>query len=244
MNIEVRHLRYFVAVAQERASPPRHAGYTSPSRRDDWLMSSRPPGDQPVIGAIARTIEQWREHAVAGRGSACAQCRPSGSTRGPDWPSYQPRHSRPARADRDALQVTAPDTPRPASSGTRERRAPRCQAPILGNRAPDTPTLAADPLTARDCSGRLRCRPCQFYWLGRGTARQFSCHSLSASAAATPAVLLTAGNRGVRFLAAGPRADGQEPARRLRRYRVDGAGDDSTWSRGTHSSQRGRYQLR
>lgn len=36
--------------------------------RDDWLMSPRPTGDQPIIGAIARTIEEWREYAVAGRG--------------------------------------------------------------------------------------------------------------------------------------------------------------------------------
>lgn len=36
--------------------------------RDDWLVSPRPGGDQPIIGAVARTIEEWREYVVAGRG--------------------------------------------------------------------------------------------------------------------------------------------------------------------------------
>jgi len=36
--------------------------------RDDWLMSPRPGGDQPIIGAVARTIDEWREHVVAGHG--------------------------------------------------------------------------------------------------------------------------------------------------------------------------------
>lgn len=36
--------------------------------RDDWLVNPRPGGDVPVIGATARTIEEWREHVVAGRG--------------------------------------------------------------------------------------------------------------------------------------------------------------------------------
>lgn len=36
--------------------------------RDDWLLSPRPGGDKPVIGAVARTIEEWREHVVAGHG--------------------------------------------------------------------------------------------------------------------------------------------------------------------------------
>jgi DNA-binding transcriptional LysR family regulator len=41
----------------------------APARwRDDWLMSPRPGGDVPVIGAVARTIEEWREHIAAGRG--------------------------------------------------------------------------------------------------------------------------------------------------------------------------------
>jgi DNA-binding transcriptional LysR family regulator len=42
---------------------------TDPGRwRDEWLMRPRPGGDQPIIGAVARTIDEWREHIVAGRG--------------------------------------------------------------------------------------------------------------------------------------------------------------------------------
>jgi DNA-binding transcriptional LysR family regulator len=41
----------------------------APSRwRDDWLVNPRPGGDVPIIGAVARTIDEWREHVVAGRG--------------------------------------------------------------------------------------------------------------------------------------------------------------------------------
>ena len=41
----------------------------APARwRDEWLVSPRPGGDEPVIGAVARTIDEWREHIVAGRG--------------------------------------------------------------------------------------------------------------------------------------------------------------------------------
>jgi DNA-binding transcriptional LysR family regulator len=41
----------------------------SPARwRDDWLVNPRPGGDVPIIGAVARTIDEWREHVVAGRG--------------------------------------------------------------------------------------------------------------------------------------------------------------------------------
>jgi DNA-binding transcriptional LysR family regulator len=36
--------------------------------RDDWLVIPRPGGDQPIIGAVARTIDEWRELVVAGRG--------------------------------------------------------------------------------------------------------------------------------------------------------------------------------
>jgi DNA-binding transcriptional LysR family regulator len=36
--------------------------------RDEWLVRPRPGGDQPIIGAAARTIEEWRELVVAGRG--------------------------------------------------------------------------------------------------------------------------------------------------------------------------------
>ena len=36
--------------------------------RDDWLAAPRPGGGVPVVGAEARTIEEWREYVVAGRG--------------------------------------------------------------------------------------------------------------------------------------------------------------------------------
>jgi DNA-binding transcriptional LysR family regulator len=36
--------------------------------RDDWLVNPRPDGDTPLIGAVADTIEEWREHIVAGHG--------------------------------------------------------------------------------------------------------------------------------------------------------------------------------
>jgi DNA-binding transcriptional LysR family regulator len=36
--------------------------------RDDWLVNPRPGGDVPIIGAVARTIDEWREHVAAGRG--------------------------------------------------------------------------------------------------------------------------------------------------------------------------------
>jgi DNA-binding transcriptional LysR family regulator len=36
--------------------------------RDDWLINPRSGGDTPLIGAVARTIEEWREHVVASRG--------------------------------------------------------------------------------------------------------------------------------------------------------------------------------
>jgi len=40
-----------------------------PSRwRDEWLVHPRPGGDQPIVGAMARTIDEWRELVVAGRG--------------------------------------------------------------------------------------------------------------------------------------------------------------------------------
>jgi DNA-binding transcriptional LysR family regulator len=36
--------------------------------RDDWLVNPRSGGDVAIIGAVARTIEEWREHIVAGHG--------------------------------------------------------------------------------------------------------------------------------------------------------------------------------
>ena len=48
--------------------------------RDEWLVDPRPGGDVPVIGAVARTIEEWREHIVAGDGLSL--CPASAETHG------------------------------------------------------------------------------------------------------------------------------------------------------------------
>jgi DNA-binding transcriptional LysR family regulator len=58
---DVAGLPWIAAVPAEDGSDPTRW-------RDDWLVSPRPGGDQPIIGALARTIEEWREHVVAGRG--------------------------------------------------------------------------------------------------------------------------------------------------------------------------------
>ncbi len=54
-----------------------------PSRwRDDWLAVPRPGGDVPIIGGVARTIEEWRELIAAGRGiSLCPASSESFSAR-------------------------------------------------------------------------------------------------------------------------------------------------------------------
>jgi DNA-binding transcriptional LysR family regulator len=36
--------------------------------RDDWLVNRHPGDKEPIFGAVARTIDEWREHVVAGRG--------------------------------------------------------------------------------------------------------------------------------------------------------------------------------
>jgi DNA-binding transcriptional LysR family regulator len=36
--------------------------------RDAWLINPRPTGERPIVAAVARTIDEWREHAAAGRG--------------------------------------------------------------------------------------------------------------------------------------------------------------------------------
>ena len=36
--------------------------------RDDWLVNPRPGGEHITIGAIGRTIDDFREHVIAGRG--------------------------------------------------------------------------------------------------------------------------------------------------------------------------------
>ena len=50
------------------AAPLAEDGCAPSAFRDDWLVVPRPGGDVPVIGAVARTIEEWREHIAAGRG--------------------------------------------------------------------------------------------------------------------------------------------------------------------------------
>jgi DNA-binding transcriptional LysR family regulator len=50
------------------AAPPAVDGCSPAAFRDDWLMVPRPGGDVPVVGAEARTIEEWRELIAAGRG--------------------------------------------------------------------------------------------------------------------------------------------------------------------------------
>jgi len=50
------------------AAPLAEDGCTPAAFRDDWLMVPRPGGDVPVIGAEAKTIEEWRELVAAGRG--------------------------------------------------------------------------------------------------------------------------------------------------------------------------------
>jgi DNA-binding transcriptional LysR family regulator len=36
--------------------------------RDAWLINPRPSGEQPIIAAVAHSIDEWREYAAAGRG--------------------------------------------------------------------------------------------------------------------------------------------------------------------------------
>jgi DNA-binding transcriptional LysR family regulator len=36
--------------------------------QDDWLVRPRPGGDVPIIGATARTVDDWCEHVAAGHG--------------------------------------------------------------------------------------------------------------------------------------------------------------------------------
>ncbi|MGO8887147.1 MAG: LysR substrate-binding domain-containing protein [Streptosporangiaceae bacterium] len=50
------------------AAEPATDGCEPAAWRDDWLVNPRPGGGQAVIGAAARTIDEWREHVVAGRG--------------------------------------------------------------------------------------------------------------------------------------------------------------------------------
>ena len=50
------------------AAPLSVDGCVPAAFRDDWLAVPRPDGGVPVVGAEARTIEEWREYVVAGRG--------------------------------------------------------------------------------------------------------------------------------------------------------------------------------
>jgi DNA-binding transcriptional LysR family regulator len=55
------------------AAPLSVDGCAPAAFRDDWLAVPRPGGGDgpvagPVVGAVARTIEEWREYIVAGRG--------------------------------------------------------------------------------------------------------------------------------------------------------------------------------
>jgi DNA-binding transcriptional LysR family regulator len=50
------------------AAPLSVDGCAPSAFRDDWLAVPRPDGGVPVVGAEARTIEEWREYIVAGRG--------------------------------------------------------------------------------------------------------------------------------------------------------------------------------
>ena len=50
------------------AAPLSVDGCAPSAFRDDWLAVPRPGGGVAVVGAEARTIEEWREYIVAGRG--------------------------------------------------------------------------------------------------------------------------------------------------------------------------------
>ncbi len=50
------------------ATSPATDGCDPMSWRDAWLLVPRPGGDQPVIGGVARTIEEMRELIATGRG--------------------------------------------------------------------------------------------------------------------------------------------------------------------------------
>jgi DNA-binding transcriptional LysR family regulator len=50
------------------AAPLSVDGCAPTAFRDDWLAGPRPGDGVPVVGAEARTIEEWREYIVAGRG--------------------------------------------------------------------------------------------------------------------------------------------------------------------------------
>lgn len=54
--------------------------------QDEWLMKPRPGGDVPIIGATARTVDDWCEHVAAGHGIALC---PASASRFHDRPGVQ-----------------------------------------------------------------------------------------------------------------------------------------------------------
>jgi DNA-binding transcriptional LysR family regulator len=50
------------------AAAPAVDGCRPGSWSDDWLAVPRPSGRKPKVGAVAATIDEWREHVAAGRG--------------------------------------------------------------------------------------------------------------------------------------------------------------------------------
>lgn len=50
------------------AAAPASDGSPPTTWRDDWLLIPRPDREQPVVGAVAATLDEWREHVAAGRG--------------------------------------------------------------------------------------------------------------------------------------------------------------------------------
>jgi DNA-binding transcriptional LysR family regulator len=50
------------------AAAPAVDGCRPRSWRDNWLAVPRPDGRAPAVGAVAATIDEWREHVAAGRG--------------------------------------------------------------------------------------------------------------------------------------------------------------------------------
>ncbi len=146
------------------AAAPARDGSPPQTWRDDWLMVPRPGGEQPVVGAVAVTLDEWREHVAAGRGiSLC----PASSERYYARPgiAFVPAHGvPPARThlawrtgdQRDAVRslalfATADGAPPDGQAGQSSRAYPataataasamaRSSAPVI---APATPTPPA-----------------------------------------------------------------------------------------------------
>jgi DNA-binding transcriptional LysR family regulator len=50
------------------AAPLSTDGCEPEAWRDAWLINPRPSGERPIVAVVAQTIDEWREHAAAGRG--------------------------------------------------------------------------------------------------------------------------------------------------------------------------------